>query len=105
MSFPWVTRNPGQLTTAAVAMGTLALLFSWRVLNPSRHAGFAGSPLLMGFEVVKTIALFLILSRVYMLNSKEDDPSVRGKYVYVFGAAAGLSVIIDALIMISKRYS
>jgi hypothetical protein len=89
MNIP-VSRSPAQVWVAFLA-GSLALLRAWLVLYPSRHIGFTASPLLIGLEVVKTIALFLILSRVYMLNSDEDDQAVRSKHVYTFQMLSGRS--------------
>jgi hypothetical protein len=89
---------------AAIVMGTLALLFARLALYPSRHTGFTGSPLLIAFEVIKTAALLLILGRVYMLNSKEDDQTVRSKHVDVFAMAASVSVLIDISMAIAKQY-
>jgi hypothetical protein len=104
MDFLIANRNAGPTTMLAVVMGTLAILFAWLVLYPSGHTGFTGSPVLIGFEVAKTAALLLILGRVYMLNSKEDDQAVRSKHVHVFGMAASLSVLIDVSMTIAEQY-
>jgi hypothetical protein len=103
MNSPIVHRSLGQITFTAVIMGPLAMLNAWKVLYPSRHTGFTGSPLLTGFEVVKAIVLLLILGRVYIQNSKEDDQAVRANNVYGFGRAAALSLIIDTSISLFKQ--
>jgi hypothetical protein len=61
MNSPIVHRSLGQTTFTAVTMGALAMWWGWKVLHPSRHTGFTGSPLLIGFEVVKAAVLLLIL--------------------------------------------
>jgi hypothetical protein len=104
IDFLIANRNSGPTTMLAVVMGTLAILFAWLVLYPSGHAGFTGSPVLIGFEVVKTAALLLILGRVYLLNRKEDDQAARSKHVHVFGMAASLSVLIDVSMTIAGQY-
>jgi hypothetical protein len=95
MNSPIVSRNFRQVTFAAVTMGALAMLRAFLVLYPSRHTRLTGSPLLIGFEMVKAAALLLILGRVYIQNNKQDDQAARGNNVYEFGRAASLSVLID----------
>jgi hypothetical protein len=104
MNSPTVSRSLGRTTFAAVVMGSGAMLRGWMVLYPSRHIGFTGSPLLIGFEAVKATALLLVLSWVYIKNTKEEDRVIRANNVYLFGAAASLSIIIDVSISISKHY-
>lgn len=102
MNFPIVNRSPGQITFAAVTMGALAMFRAWVVIHPSRHSGLIGSRALIAFEVVKSIALLLILARVYMLNSRENDGAIRSSHVYTFTRLAAVSVVIDTGITLFK---
>jgi hypothetical protein len=103
MNSPIVHRRLGQTTFTAVIMGTLSMLYAWKVLYPSRHTGSTGSPLLIGFEVVKATVLLPILGRVYIRNRKENDQVVRANHVYVFGTAAALSLIIHSSIRLFNQ--
>jgi hypothetical protein len=95
MNLPIANRSPGLITFSAVTMGSLAMLRAWLVLYPSRHTGFTGSPLLIGFEAMKAAVLLLVLCRVYMLNRYEDDQAVRSTHELGFTRAAAISVVVD----------
>ena len=104
MNLPFVNRSPGMITFSAVSMGSLALLQAWLVLYPSRHTGFIGSPLLVGFEAMKAAVLLLVLCRVYALNRYEEDQAVRSIHEQDFSRAAAISVLVDTGITLLRLW-
>ena len=104
MNLPLVNRSPGMITFSAVTMGSLAILRAWLVLYPSRHTGFIGSPLMIGFEAMKAAVLLLVLCRVYTLNRYENDQAVRSIHEQDFSRAAAISVLVDTGITLLRLW-